>query len=133
VRIEVPRGGHVKRRPTGEVELISPLGSPFDYGSIIGVQGADGDLADAVVLGPRRRAGEEVTAAVHGVVRFLERGRIDDKWICGEAPSPQEQRRLARFFRWYASLKRVRHPGAATRVTGIAWWDGRSTTAAPPR
>ncbi len=121
VRIEVPRGGHVKRRPTGKIELVSPIGCPFAYGSIHGVQGADCDLADAIVLGPRRRAGEDVVVKVHGVIHFVDRGRPDDKWVCGEVPTSRERQWLATFFRIYALAKRARSPWARSGVSGTEW------------
>jgi len=34
VVIEVPRGNFLKRGSTGELNFISPLPGPFDYGSV---------------------------------------------------------------------------------------------------
>jgi inorganic pyrophosphatase len=121
VRIEVPRGGRIKRRPTGAIELVSPLGCPFDYGSIVGRAGADGDAADAVLLGPRRRRGDDVEAVVRGVVRFLDGGVEDDKWICGEPPTAGDRRRITWFFRVWGVLKRVRHPLRRSGVVRVEW------------
>ena len=53
VIIEIPRGSFLKRGSTGELDFISPLPCPFNYGSIPAFIGLDGDLLDAVVLGPR--------------------------------------------------------------------------------
>jgi inorganic pyrophosphatase len=56
VLIEVPRGSFVKRGSTGVVDFVSPLPCPFNYGSVPQYLGLEGDLLDAVVLGPRSRS-----------------------------------------------------------------------------
>ena len=53
VIIEVPRGSFLKRGSTGSIDFISPLPCPFNYGSVPKFLGLEGDLLDAVVLGPR--------------------------------------------------------------------------------
>ena len=53
VVIEVPRGSFLKRASTGRVDFISPLPCPFNYGSVPVYLGLEGDLLDALVLGPR--------------------------------------------------------------------------------
>lgn len=121
VRIEVAQGGRVKRRPTGVVELLSPLPCPFDYGSIIGLAGPDGEDADAVVLGPPRRAGDDVAVLVRGVVRFLDAGVVDDKWVCGTVPTAADKLRIVRFFTRWGWLKRLRHPRARSGVIAVQW------------
>ena len=40
--VEVPRGSFIKRTPSGEVDFVAPLPSPFNYGSVPAVQAADG-------------------------------------------------------------------------------------------
>src|SRR5215510_5929974 len=59
VVIEVPRGSFLKRGSTGHVDFISPLPCPFNYGSVPQYLGLEGDLLDAVVLGPRHAAAGE--------------------------------------------------------------------------
>src|SRR5215475_1816660 len=51
VVVEVPRGSFLKRGSTGEVDFISPMPCPFNYGSVPQYLGREGDLLDAVVLG----------------------------------------------------------------------------------
>ena len=51
VVIEVPRD-FLKRGTTGHVDFVSPLPCPFNYGSVP-IVGLEGDLLDALVLGPR--------------------------------------------------------------------------------
>jgi inorganic pyrophosphatase len=53
VVIEIPRGSFLKRGWDGSVDFISPFPCPFNYGAIQDYIGGDGDLLDAVVLGPR--------------------------------------------------------------------------------
>jgi inorganic pyrophosphatase len=65
VVIEIPRGSFLKRGSTGELDFISPFPCPFNYGSVENYIGLEGDLLDAVVLGPRLQRGERVI--VHAV------------------------------------------------------------------
>lgn len=123
VRVEVPRGGLAKRGADGAVEVLSPLPCPFNYGCVPGTPGGDGDPQDAVLLGARRPRGALVTARVWAVVRFVDAGRTDDKWVCGEAPPTAAERRgLIAFFAAYgrakAVLNRLRGRAGETRLLG---------------
>jgi inorganic pyrophosphatase len=109
VRVEVPKGSFVKRDAAGRAELRSPVPCPFNYGTLEGVASADGDGADAVLLGPRRAAGARVEAEIWGVVRFTDGGLPDDKWVCAAAPpGPAARRAVRAFFVLYAWTKRLR-------------------------
>lgn len=114
VRIEVPRGGLVKRRADGRLDYVSPVPCPFNYGSVPDRVGGDGDPQDAVLLGPRRPAGHEERATVRAVVRFVDAGRPDDKWICGPEPTRAERALVVAFFRAYAAFK-----AALNRARGL--------------
>lgn len=108
VVIEIPRGGFVKRGSTGQVDFVSPLPCPFNYGSVPDLLGMEGDLLDAVVLGPRLPVGTRVRMTAWGAVTLTDRGMSDDKLICAE----REPGRLARigvlvFFHLYAQCKRL--------------------------
>jgi inorganic pyrophosphatase len=106
VVIEVPRGSFLKRGSTGRIDFVSPLPCPFNYGSVPIYLGLEGDLLDAVVLGPRLPLGTRVRVKAWGAVTLTDRGMMDDKLICGDkAPSASEQRKLLRFFRFYAKCK----------------------------
>ena len=117
VVIEVPRGSFLKRGSTGRVDFISPLPCPFNYGSVPKYLGLEGDLLDAVVLGPRLPAGTRVQAKAWGAVILTDRGMTDDKLICGHHPlTSAEQRNVLRFFHFYARCKALinlyrRRPG----------------------
>ena len=52
ITIEIPRGSFLKRGSTGHIDFISPFPCPFNYGSVPAYIGQEGDLLDAVVLGP---------------------------------------------------------------------------------
>lgn len=106
VRVEVPRFGLVKRGTEG-VEYVSPVPCPFNYGSVPDRPAPDGDALDAVVLGPRLRAGAEVDVPVHAVVRFLDDGAVDDKLVCGRSPTDADLAGVATFFRVYAVVRRL--------------------------
>ncbi len=62
VVIEVPKGSFLKRGSTGHIDFVSPLPCPFNYGSVPKYLGLEGDLLDAVVLGPRLPLGRLVAS-----------------------------------------------------------------------
>ena len=106
VVIEVPRGRFLKRGSTGHVDFISPLPCPFNYGSVPTHLGLEGDLLDAVVLGPRLPLNVAVRVKVWGAVTLVDRGMADDKLICSATPLTSGQRRFVlAFFRFYAKCK----------------------------
>jgi inorganic pyrophosphatase len=106
VVIEVPRGSFLKRGSTGHVDFISPLPCPFNYGSVPEYLGLEGDLLDAVVLGPRLRFGSKVRVKAWGAVVLTDRGMTDDKLICSNQPvSETQRRRVLQFFQFYAKCK----------------------------
>jgi inorganic pyrophosphatase len=68
--------------------------------------GREGDLLDAVVLGPRLRRGTRIRVPARGAVVLTDRGMTDDKLICSDRPlGHEERRRVLRFFRLYAACK----------------------------
>ena len=106
VVIEVPRGSFIKRGSTGRVDFISPLPCPFNYGSVPNYIGLEGDLLDALVLGPRLRFGTRLRVKPWGAVSLTDRGMTDDKLVCSHhPPSLSERRNVLRFFRLYAKSK----------------------------
>jgi inorganic pyrophosphatase len=106
VLIEVPRGSFLKRGSTGRVDFVSPLPCPFNYGSVPQYIGREGDLLDAVVLGPRLPLGARTRVRAWGAVELTDRGMTDDKLICSHAPlTPAQRERVLRFFRFYAKCK----------------------------
>ena len=106
VVIEVPRGSFLKRGSLGRVDFVSPLPCPYNYGSIPTHIGLEGDLLDAVVLGPRLPVGSKVTVTAWGAVTLVDRGLADDKLICGATPPTSADRKaILRFFRFYARCK----------------------------
>src|SRR5436190_685566 len=69
--IELPRGGLVKRSAGGRIDFVSPLPCPYNYGSLPGTRGGDDDPIDAIVLGPRLRAGTRVDLPVVAAIGWL--------------------------------------------------------------
>jgi len=68
--------------------------------------GMEGDLLDAVVLGPRLPLGSRVTVRVWGAVILADRGMTDDKLICSDRPVTfSERQNVLRFFALYAKCK----------------------------
>jgi inorganic pyrophosphatase len=108
VVIEIPRGSFMKRGSTGELDFISPLPCPFNYGSVENFIGLEGDLLDAVVMGPRLRRGERVIVYAVGAIGLTDRGMYDDKIICTMDPATTIRRfPLITFFRFYAKCKGI--------------------------
>src|SRR5437867_9377339 len=106
VVIEVPRGSFLKRGSTGHVDFVSPLPCPYNYGSVPTHIGLEGDLLDAVVLGPRLPLGTAVRVTAWGAVTLIDRGMVDDKLICSVTPPTSAERAaVLRFFRFYAQCK----------------------------
>ena len=108
VLVEVPRGSFLKRGWNGHVDFVSPLPCPFNYGCVPAYVGLEGDLLDAVVLGPRRALGARIQVRAWGAVTVRDRGLVDDKLICSDRPLTARQRqRVIDFFHWYARCKRL--------------------------
>lgn len=108
VVIEVPRGSFLKRGFGGAIDFVSPLPCPFNYGSVPAFLGLEGDLLDALVLGPRLPRGTRIRVKVWGAVTLIDRGLADDKLVCSAyPPSPAQQAWVLRFFRFYARCKGV--------------------------
>jgi inorganic pyrophosphatase len=106
VVIEIPRGSFLKRGSRGQVDFLSPLPCPYNYGSVPNYLGQEGDLLDALVLGPRLPLGSRIRVRAWGAVILADRGMSDDKLVCGvRSPTPQERRNVLRFFRFYARCK----------------------------
>lgn len=106
VVIEIPRGSFLKRGSTGKLDFVSPLPCPYNYGSVPRYVGLDGDLLDAVVLGPRLPAGRQTRVKAWGAITLRDRGMIDDKLICAhDVLRPEQRAGLLRFFAFYARAK----------------------------
>ena len=106
VIIEVPKGSFLKRGFTGRIDFVSPLPCPFNYGAVPRYLGLEGDLLDAVVLGPRLPFGTRIRVKAWGAVTFTDRGISDDKLVCSvDSLRPSERRMVLRFFHFYARCK----------------------------
>lgn len=106
VVIEIPRGSFIKRGSTGHVDFVSPLPCPFNYGSVPQYVGLEGDLLDAVVLGPRLSVGTRMLVKAWGAVILTDRGMTDHKLVCNQQPlSTHQQHMVLRFFHFYAACK----------------------------
>ena len=104
----MPKGSFLKRGSSGHVDFISPLPCPFNYGAVPTHLGMEGDLLDALVLGPRLRYGTRLKLRAWGAVTLCDRGMCDDKLVCAaEQPSQAELDKVLRFFHFYAKCKAV--------------------------
>jgi inorganic pyrophosphatase len=137
VVIEIPRGSFLKRGSTGNLDFISPLPCPFNYGSVDEYIGLEGDLLDAVVLGPRLNRGVRVTVKAIGAVGLTDRGMYDDKLICSCHPvRPWHRLLILCFFRFYAKCKGLLNyfRGRSGRNACEGWCDAKEAIArAHPR
>ncbi len=108
VVIEIPKRSFLKRGSTQQIDFISPLPCPFNYGSVPTLVGREGDLLDAVVLGPRLPLGTKLTVKARGAVILTDRGMADDKLIGSDHPlSSFERHNVLRFFSFYAKCKGI--------------------------
>lgn len=137
VVVEIPRGSFLKRGSTGRIDFVSPLPCPFNYGSVPDYLGLEGDLLDALVLGPRLPLGTRIRVAARGAVGLRDRGMYDDKLVCSaQALTASRRDAVLRFFRVYAFCKHFLNlyrgrPGP-TRCEG--WQDaGAAIARALPR
>ena len=108
VVIEIPRWSFLKWGSGGRLDFISPVPCPFNYGSVPNRLGLEGDLLDAVVLGPRLARRTRVRVHVLGAVGLSDRGLYDDKLICATAPLRRSTRvAILAFFWTYGIAKRL--------------------------
>jgi len=106
VVIEIPRGSFLKRGSEGQLDFVSPLPCPFNYGSVPRYFGGEGDYLDAVVLGPRLPRGTRISTTAFGAIGLSERGMYDDKLICAPGPlSGRNRHAVLAFFHFYAFCK----------------------------
>lgn len=130
--IEIPKGSFLKRGSTGHIDFVSPLPCPFNYGSVPNYLGLEGDLLDALVLGPRLRLGDRLRVRAWGAVVLMDRGMTDDKLVCSAHPLlPAERLAVLRFFGFYAKCKGLlnvlrRRPG---RNACDGWLEARQALA----
>ena len=108
--IEVSKWGMIKWNEKGNIDYISPIPCPFNYGSVKNIMGDDGDLQDAILLGDKKEVRFCGKYKLIGKVYFIDQGRQDHKWIF--SATNKIRRRdwmvLDSFFRIYAQIKRRR-------------------------
>ena len=108
VIIEVPVGSFVKPDLAGRIVFVSPLPCPYNYGAVPGLLGLEGDLLDAIVLGPRLPFGARLHVRAWGALTLRDRGQVDDKLVCSTTtPNEASLRRVATFLHAYARFKQV--------------------------
>ena len=137
VVVEIPLGSFLKRGSTGKLDFLSPFPCPFNYGSVDSYVGLEGDLLDAVVLGPRLSRGSRVIVQAYGAVGLTDRGMYDDKLICGfQQITPRKRFLILLFFKFYAKCKWVlnRLRGRPGRNACEGWFEASTAIArARPR
>jgi inorganic pyrophosphatase len=124
VVIDVPRFGFIKHDDRGNLDYVSLLPCPFNYGNIPGTRSEEGDRFDAIVLRPRLVKGTRVSVPVVGVVSFMDAGKDDPKWICSDQAVTRAQRlTIVGFFMIYERVKSlinaIRRRTGPTRFNGI--------------
>lgn len=115
VTIEIPRWSFVKYalhktddgRASGQVEFISPLPCPFNYGFVDGLIGGDALPLDAIVMGPRIARARVIQRPVRGIMHFVDNDEIDNKLICSDLALQNWEVALLRLgFPVYVQMKR---------------------------
>lgn len=133
----MPRGSFLKRGSTEQIDFVSPLPCPFNYGAVDGYIGLDGDLLDALVLGSRLPRGARVQVKALGAIGLRDRDMYDDKLICSQRPLRHWQRSIViLFFHFYGWCKRLLNfsRGLRGRTMCEGWGDARDAIArARPR
>ena len=137
VVIEVPRGSFLKRGVSDKLDFLSPFPCPFNYGAVHDYIGLDGDLLDALVLGPRLPRGARVQVKALGAVGLSDRDMYDDKLVCSHLPLQRRQRSIVLlFFHFYGRCKRLLniYRGLRGRTICEGWGDAKDAIArARPR
>jgi inorganic pyrophosphatase len=136
VVIEIPKGSFLKRGSCGTIDFVSPLPCPFNYGSAPAWLGGEGDLLDAIVLGPRLAAGTRLEVTARVAVGLAERHMYDDKLVCSEDTlTSTDYRRVITFMHFYAFCKgflnRLRGRAGPTYCTGWEPLDAAMMRAVP--
>ena len=119
VTIEIPRWSFVKyslQEDVGQVEFISPLPCPFNYGFVQGSVGGDDMPLDAIVMGPRIRRRQTVGVQVRHVIHFVDNDERDDKLVCSTKP----------LRRWETALLKYGFPVYVVMKRTVNWWKGKS-------
>ena len=132
VVIEIPRWSFLKRGSSGQLDFVSPLPCPFNYGSVREYIAADDDYLDAIVLGPRLARGARVKVYVHGAIGLTDRDMYDDKLVCSGGPLRAWERSLALLYmRCYGWLKRLLnfYRGRPGRTASEGWQDAQAAIA----
>ncbi len=106
--VEVPLLGFLKWRSNGSLDFVSPIPSPFNYGSVPETTSGDGEPLDAIILGPRLPRGVRVRLPERGRVRFTDAGEEDPKLVLSASRITCTQRtRIVGFFHVYSRWKRI--------------------------
>lgn len=71
----------IKRDDDGDVDYISPLPCPFNYGSILGTVSEEGDRMDAIVMGGKIRKDHNIKLNPLAEVVFYDAGNYDPKMV----------------------------------------------------
>jgi inorganic pyrophosphatase len=110
--VETPKWSFVKYRLDGGRfvrDFVSPLPTLFNYGFVVGERAPDGLPRDALVLGPRLRQGQEPNYAIAGYLKFIDRGKEDDKVVLSKNGkiSSADRLKIHVFFVFYSIFKRL--------------------------
>ena len=71
----------------GTVDFVSPLPSPFNYGSVPDTLSEDGDPLDALLVGPRRPAGYRASVSSTRMMAWAAPRTASDRRSCSRSLS----------------------------------------------
>jgi len=122
--IDTPKFSFIKYKDDGSIDYPSPIPFTVNYGRIVGMKSDEGDDADAVILGKRRKKGVSVSIPIVGIINFIDRGINDPKYICSFKPiSLIDRMNIVIFFTAFSIFKNVlnklRGEKGTTKFNGI--------------
>jgi inorganic pyrophosphatase len=84
VLIATPKFSFIKYKDNGKIDYISPIPFTVNYGNIPEMISAEGDKADAFILGKRIKKEIIKEVMIVGKIDFYDRGIYDPKYICSD-------------------------------------------------
>ncbi len=130
VTVETPKNSFFKYRLKNNKfyrEFFSPIPCIVNYGFIEGTKGDDGFPIDVIILGKKLLQGKKIDLQIEGVVKFVDCGIRDDKYIA-ISDGKRSNWRINLFFNFYVIFKKIYHLIKEKRIVkckfeGINWFD----------
>ncbi|MFQ6051407.1 MAG: inorganic diphosphatase [Candidatus Hydrothermarchaeota archaeon] len=130
ITVETPKHSFFKYRFKNKKffrEFFSPIPCIVNYGFIEGTRGEDGSPIDVIILGRKLLQGERIDLKIEGVVKFIDDGVRDDKYIA-VLDEKRSNWRIILFFNFYMIFKKIyflikEKRRLECKFEGITWFD----------